>query len=61
MHPHDRQLVDVPEDSHNATIVLTGATTGIGCATAPALAEQAGHLILLAWNARTTSRIYWVR
>ncbi|MBA2949657.1 SDR family NAD(P)-dependent oxidoreductase [Streptomyces himalayensis] len=46
MHPHDRRAVDDPEDNHNATIVLTGATTGIGRATAMALAERAGHLIL---------------
>jgi NAD(P)-dependent dehydrogenase (short-subunit alcohol dehydrogenase family) len=46
VHTHDRRPVDAPDDNHNATIVLTGATTGIGRATALSLAERAGHLIL---------------
>jgi NAD(P)-dependent dehydrogenase (short-subunit alcohol dehydrogenase family) len=46
VHPHDRRLVDAPEGNHNASIVLTGATTGTGRATALALAGRAGHLIL---------------
>ncbi|MFC5731689.1 MULTISPECIES: hypothetical protein [Nocardioides] len=46
MPTHDRRAFNQPDDKHNPTIVLTGATTGIGRATAMALAERAGHLIL---------------
>ncbi|HEX2142394.1 MAG TPA: SDR family NAD(P)-dependent oxidoreductase [Candidatus Limnocylindria bacterium] len=42
----DRVAVHDLEDNHNATIVLTGATAGIGRATALVLAPAAGHLIL---------------
>jgi NAD(P)-dependent dehydrogenase (short-subunit alcohol dehydrogenase family) len=43
---HDRRPADAPDDDRDATIVLTGATTGIGRATALSLGERAGHLIL---------------
>jgi NAD(P)-dependent dehydrogenase (short-subunit alcohol dehydrogenase family) len=42
----DRRLVGESEGNHNATIVLAGATTRIGRATALAVADSAGHLIL---------------
>jgi hypothetical protein len=43
MSTHDRRLVGESEGNHNATIVLTGAPTGIGRTTALAIAERAGH------------------
>ena len=46
MNTSDRRLVGESEGNHNATIVLTAATTRIGRATALAIADRAGHLIL---------------
>jgi NAD(P)-dependent dehydrogenase (short-subunit alcohol dehydrogenase family) len=40
MSTHDRRLVGESEGNHNATIVLTGAPTGIGRTTALAIAER---------------------